>query len=64
MSDAKKAAQEMGIPGMISAMGMDTKWEVRTSGPQTIAAVQVSSPSGTTYIYHVKFAGGNKILFA
>ena len=63
-TDTKKAAQEMGIPGMIPAVGMDTEWKVWTSEPQTIATVQVSSPSGTTYIFHVKFAGGNKIVFA
>ena len=63
-TDAKKAAQKMGITGMISAGGMDTEWKVWTSGPQTIATVRVSSPSGTTYIFHTKFAGGNHIVLA
>ena len=63
-ADAKKAAQEMGIPGVAPAVGMGTEWEVSTSRPQTIATVQVSSPLGTTYIFHVKFVGGNKIVFA
>ena len=35
-----------------------------TSGPQSIDTVQVSSPSGTTYVFHGKFAGGNTIVYA
>ena len=54
----------MGIPRLIPAVGIDTEGEMWTSGPQTIATAQVSSPSGTAYIFHVKFAGGNKIVFA
>ena len=35
-----------------------------SSGSQTFAAVRVSSLSRTTYILHVKFAGGHKTVFA
>ena len=42
-TDAKKAAQEMGIPGTMPAVRMDTEWEVWTSGPHTTATAQVSS---------------------